>query len=78
MGEEGLRLMREAADRNHLLVVSEVMDQTQIPLLAAYADILQVGARNMQNYNLLRELGQIAQADPAEARHLRHHRRAAA
>jgi len=59
MGEEGLRLLREAADRNGLLVVSEVMDQTQIPLLSAYSDILQVGARNMQNYNLLRELGQI-------------------
>ena len=42
-----------------LLVVSEVMDQTQIPLLAEYADIIQVGARNMQNFNLLRELGQI-------------------
>ena len=50
-------MMREAADRNGLLVISEVMDQTQIALLAAYADIFQVGARNMQNYNLLRELG---------------------
>ena len=59
LGEEGLRMMREAADRNHLLVVSEVMDQTQIPLLCQYSDILQVGARNMQNFNLLRELGQI-------------------
>jgi len=57
LGEEGLRMMREAADRHGLLVVSEVMDQTQIPLLCAYSDILQVGARNMQNYNLLRELG---------------------
>lgn len=57
MGEEGLRYLREAADRNGLLVVSEVMDQTQIALLAAYSDILQVGARNMQNFNLLRELG---------------------
>jgi 3-deoxy-7-phosphoheptulonate synthase len=57
MGEEGLRLLREAADRNGLLVVSEVMDHTQIDLLATYADILQVGARNMQNFNLLRELG---------------------
>jgi len=57
MGEEGLRLLREAADSNGLLVVSEVMDQTQIPLLTGYADILQVGARNMQNYNLLKELG---------------------
>jgi 3-deoxy-7-phosphoheptulonate synthase len=59
MGEDGLKLLREAADRNHLLLVSEVMDQTQIPLIAAYVDILQVGARNMQNYNLLRELGAL-------------------
>ena len=57
LGEEGLQLMREAANRNGLLVVSEVMDHSQIPLLAAYSDILQVGARNMQNYNLLKELG---------------------
>ncbi len=57
MGEEGLRILRAAADRNGLLVVSEVMDQIQIPLLTEYADILQVGARNMQNFNLLRELG---------------------
>jgi 3-deoxy-7-phosphoheptulonate synthase len=57
LGEEGLQMMREAADRHGLLVVSEVMDMTQIPLLLKYADILQVGARNMQNFNLLRELG---------------------
>jgi len=57
LGEEGLRMLREAADRHGLLAVSEVMDHTQIPLVAGYADILQVGARNMQNYNLLRELG---------------------
>ncbi|MGP0070434.1 MAG: 3-deoxy-7-phosphoheptulonate synthase [Bryobacteraceae bacterium] len=59
MGEDGLKLLREAADRNRLLLVSEVMDQTQIPLIVDYVDILQVGARNMQNYNLLRELGQL-------------------
>ena len=57
LGEEGLAMMREAADRHSLLVVSEVMDLTQIPLVSGYADILQVGARNMQNFNLLRELG---------------------
>jgi 3-deoxy-7-phosphoheptulonate synthase len=57
MGEEGLCLLREAADRNGLLVVSEVMDLTQIALVAQYADILQVGSRNMQNFTLLRELG---------------------
>ena len=57
LGEEGLRMLREAADRHGLLVASEVMDHMQIPLVAQYADILQVGARNMQNFNLLRELG---------------------
>jgi 3-deoxy-7-phosphoheptulonate synthase len=57
MGEEGLKLMRAAADRRGLLVVSEVMDHTQLPMLMTYADILQVGARNMQNFNLLREVG---------------------
>ena len=59
LGEEGLQMMRQAADRRGLLVISEVMDSSQIPLLSAYADILQVGARNMQNFNLLRELGRI-------------------
>ncbi len=59
LGEEGLKLMREAADRRGLLVISEVMDASQISLLAAYSDILQIGARNMQNFNLLRELGKL-------------------
>ena len=59
MGEEGLRMMRSAADRRGLLVISEVMDSTQIPLLAAYSDILQIGARNMQNFNLLREVSKV-------------------
>jgi 3-deoxy-7-phosphoheptulonate synthase len=57
LGEDGLRMLRAAADRQKLLVISEVMDLTQIPLLAEYSDILQVGARNMQNFNLLRDLG---------------------
>lgn len=57
LGEEGLQIMRKAADRHGLLVVSEVMDHVQIPLLVQYSDLLQVGARNMQNFNLLRELG---------------------
>jgi 3-deoxy-7-phosphoheptulonate synthase len=59
MGEEGLKLLRKAADKHGLLVVSEVMDQTQIAMVGQYSDILQVGARNMQNFNLLRELGRI-------------------
>ncbi len=57
MGEEGLRLLRRAADRHGLKVVSEVMEISQVPLVAEYADILQVGARNMQNFNLLTALG---------------------
>ena len=59
MGESGLEMLRRAADKHQLLVISEVMDQTQIPLLERYADILQVGSRNMQNFNLLKELGKI-------------------
>jgi 3-deoxy-7-phosphoheptulonate synthase len=59
LGEEGLRLMREAADRHGMLVVSEVMDHTHISMMLRYVDLLQVGARNMQNYNLLRELGKV-------------------
>jgi 3-deoxy-7-phosphoheptulonate synthase len=57
LGEKALQLLRAAADRHGLLVVSEVMDITQIPLVSAYADLLQVGARNNQNFTLLRELG---------------------
>jgi len=57
LGEEGLRLLRSAADRHNLKLVSEVMDIGQLEVVARYAHILQVGARNMQNYTLLRELG---------------------
>jgi 3-deoxy-7-phosphoheptulonate synthase len=57
LGEEGFYLLREAAEAHDLLVVSEVMESSQIPLAAHYCDILQVGARNMQNFPLLRELG---------------------
>ncbi len=59
MGEEGLQIMRAAADKRGLLVISEVMDSSQIPLMLQYVDILQIGARNMQNFNLLKELGRI-------------------
>jgi 3-deoxy-7-phosphoheptulonate synthase len=57
MGEEGLKLLREAGDKFGLLVISEVMEISQVALMLPYVDILQVGARNMQNFNLLRELG---------------------
>ncbi len=59
MGEDGLKLLREAGDRFKMLVISEVMEISQIPVLLPYVDILQVGARNMQNFNLLRELGRV-------------------
>jgi 3-deoxy-7-phosphoheptulonate synthase len=59
LGEEGLAMLRTAADRHKLLVISEVMDQTQIPMMDRYVDIFQVGARNMQNFNLLKELGAV-------------------
>jgi len=57
LGEEGLKMMRTAADAEGLKVASEVMDISQIELVSKYSDILQVGARNMQNYTLLKELG---------------------
>src|SRR6185295_16326304 len=59
MGEEGLKVLREAADKHNLIVVSEVMNQTQIPMFLEYVDILQVGARNMQNFDLLKELAKV-------------------
>ena len=59
LGEKGLKLMRDAADKNQLFVVSEVMDPSQIQMMSGYVDIFQVGARNMQNYFLLRALGEV-------------------
>jgi 3-deoxy-7-phosphoheptulonate synthase len=59
LGEQGLKMMREAADRYGMLTVSEIMDSTQIPMFIRYVDILQVGARNMQNYNLLKDLSKL-------------------
>jgi len=60
LGVRGLEVFRQVADRYNMVVVSEVMDQTQIPLVLDYVDVLQVGARNMQNYNLLKELGKVS------------------
>jgi 3-deoxy-7-phosphoheptulonate synthase len=59
MGEEGLKLLREAGEHFNMLVISEVMEISQIALMMPYIDIFQVGARNMQNFNLLRELGKV-------------------
>jgi 3-deoxy-7-phosphoheptulonate synthase len=57
LGEAGLKMLRAAADRHDLKLVTEVMESSQIPLIEQYAHIFQVGARNMQNYSLLRDLG---------------------
>jgi 3-deoxy-7-phosphoheptulonate synthase len=57
LGEEGLRLLRAAADSEGLGLVTEVLEPAQVRLVAEWADILQVGARNMQNFPLLKELG---------------------
>ena len=59
LGIPGLQLMREAADKHGLATVSEVMEISQIEPMLPYVDCFQVGARNMQNFNLLRELGQV-------------------
>ncbi|HSQ58987.1 MAG TPA: 3-deoxy-7-phosphoheptulonate synthase [Acidobacteriota bacterium] len=62
LGEEGLKLIRRVADAHGLLVVSEVMDRSQISMMVPYVDIFQVGARNMQNFTLLRDLGKVERA----------------
>ncbi len=59
LGLEGLKLIRAAADKYNLAITSEVMEISQIPMFLDYVDILQVGARNMQNFNLLKELSKI-------------------
>lgn len=60
LGEEGLKLIREAADKNNLLVITEVIQPSQIKIVDKYTDIFQVGSRNMQNYSLLIELGKVS------------------
>jgi 3-deoxy-7-phosphoheptulonate synthase len=59
MGEEGLKLLRDAGEHFNMSVISEVMEISQIAVMLPYIDIFQVGARNMQNFNLLRELGKV-------------------
>src|ERR1700761_9349465 len=59
MGIEGLKLLREVGDSTGLLIITEVMEISQIEPMLPYIDCFQVGARNMQNFNLLRELGHV-------------------
>ena len=58
MGEEGLKMLSKVGNELGLVTVSEVMDPRDVELVARYVDILQIGARNMQNFNLLKEVGQ--------------------
>ncbi|MDA7979926.1 MAG: 3-deoxy-7-phosphoheptulonate synthase [Pirellulales bacterium] len=58
LGESGLKLLRDVGKKHGMPVVTEVMDPRQVPLVAEYADMFQIGARNMQNFNLLTEVGQ--------------------
>ena len=57
--EEGLKLLAEAREKTGLFVITEVITPADVPLVAEYADILQIGARNMQNFALLKEVGKI-------------------
>ncbi|MSU79606.1 MAG: 3-deoxy-7-phosphoheptulonate synthase [Gemmataceae bacterium] len=58
LGEEGLKILRDIGQKHDMPVVTEVMDPRQIPLVEKYADMFQIGARNMQNFDLLKEIGQ--------------------
>jgi len=58
MGEEGLKILRDVGDKHGMPVVTEVMDTRQVPLVSKWADMFQIGARNMQNFDLLKEVGQ--------------------
>ena len=60
LGEDGLKLLRRAADKYNLIVITEVMQISQIDIIEKYTDIFQIGARNMQNFGLLKELGQTS------------------
>lgn len=57
LGVEGLKMLKDAADENKMIVVTEAMDFASLDNVVKYADIVQIGARNMQNFNLLREVG---------------------
>ena len=59
LGEEGLKILRSVADKHSMSVTSEIMDYSQLYFFMKYVDILQIGARNMQNFNLLKEIGKI-------------------
>lgn len=60
LGEEGLKIIRSVADNHGMAVTSEIMENSQIEMFEKYVDIFQIGARNMQNYNLLKDMGKVS------------------
>ena len=78
MGEDGLKLLAQARAETGLPIITEVMHVGNVELVCEYADILQIGTRNMQNYDLLHRGRQGPQAGHAQARHVRQDRRVAA
>ena len=75
MGEEGLKILAEVRDKFGLGVITEAIDNESLDLVEKYADVIQIGARNMQNFSLLKRAGRAAQARLAEARDVRDARR---
>src|SRR5690606_16316700 len=57
MGEDGLKMLRDTGDKHNMPVVTEVMDPRRVELVERYTDMIQIGARNMQNFSLLTEVG---------------------
>jgi 3-deoxy-7-phosphoheptulonate synthase len=77
LGEEGLEYLAEAREQTGMPIVVEIMSQTQLELMLKYVDVFQVGARNMQNFNLLRALGETRKTILLKRGLERHHRRTA-
>ena len=78
LGQEGLRLLARARQETGLPIVTECMDVRDLDDVLAVADVVQIGARNMQNYALLTEVGRVGVPGAAQARAVEHPRRAAA
>ena len=68
MGEDGLKIMAEIRDRFGLRIVTEALDNESLDLVAEYADVIQIGARNMQNFSLLKRAGRTRKPVHGEAR----------
>ena len=75
MGEPGLKILAEVRDKFGLGIVTEAIDNESLELVEKYADVIQIGARNMQNFSLLKRAGALTQAGASEARHVRDTRR---